>query len=93
MSGLTLNGTTRPLSPADNPGFGLQPPNVNVTAPLTILINKASFSAAEKLAAEIEDNRAGVILGDRSAGAGCGHAMEDSPLNLPYSKGTLSLPD
>ncbi|WP_161628406.1 S41 family peptidase [Acetobacter nitrogenifigens] len=39
-----------------------------MTAPLTILINKASFSAAEKLTAEIQDNRAGVILGDWSAG-------------------------
>ena len=41
----------------------------------------------------LQDNRAAVILGARTGGAGCGHTYGGTPTVLANSKAVLELPD
>lgn len=61
--------------------------------PLVVLVDDESWSAAEEFAATLQDNRAAVIVGTRSGGAGCGHATGREAATLHHSGATLSLPD
>ncbi|OYY91177.1 MAG: hypothetical protein B7Y45_04080 [Sphingomonas sp. 28-66-16] len=61
--------------------------------PLIVLINQETWSAAEEVAAMLQDNRAAVILGERSGGAGCGHTYGGTPTTLSNSGAVLDLPD
>lgn len=61
--------------------------------PLIVLTDSETWSAAEELAATLQDNRAAVVLGGRTGGAGCGHASGGEPVLLKNSGGTLKLPD
>jgi len=61
--------------------------------PLIVLVDGKSASASEEFAAMIQDNRAGIILGSPTLGAGCGHATAAGPVVLKNSGGRLSLPD
>lgn len=63
------------------------------SGPLIVLVDGKSASASEEFAAMIQDNRAGIILGSPTLGAGCGHATEAGPVVLKNSGGRLSLPD
>lgn len=63
------------------------------SGPLIVLVDGRSASASEEFAAMIQDNKAGIILGSPTLGAGCGHATEAGPVVLKNSGGRLSLPD
>lgn len=63
------------------------------SGPLIVLVDGRSASASEEFAAMIQDNKAGVLLGSPTLGAGCGHATEAGPVALKNSGGRLSLPD
>lgn len=61
--------------------------------PLIVLTDQETWSAAEEFAAMLQDNRAAVILGARTGGAGCGHTMGGTPVTLTNSGAVLELPD
>lgn len=61
--------------------------------PLIVLVDDETWSAAEQFAAVLQDNRAGVVLGARTGGAGCGRTWGGTPTLLTHSGGTLELPD
>lgn len=61
--------------------------------PVIVLVNQRTYSAAEQVAALLQDNRVAVILGERTGGAGCGHTAGGTPTTLPHSKAVLELPD
>jgi C-terminal processing protease CtpA/Prc len=63
------------------------------TGPLIVLVDQETWSAAEEFAAVLQDNRAAIILGARTGGAGCGHTNGGTPTLLHNSGATLSLPD
>lgn len=61
--------------------------------PLIVLIDGNSASASELLAAMVQDNHAGLVIGAPSYGAGCGHGLEHQPIVLKHSGGRVLLPD
>ncbi|MDB5493322.1 MAG: hypothetical protein JWP86_659 [Phenylobacterium sp.] len=61
--------------------------------PLIVLVNGGTWSAAEEFAAELQDNRAAVIMGAPTGGAGCGHTDGGDPTTLRNSGAVLLLPD
>jgi hypothetical protein len=63
------------------------------TGPLLVLVDQETWSAAEEFAAELQDNRAAIVLGARSGGAGCGHTDGGTPTILTHSGAILQLPD
>ncbi|HEX8527160.1 S41 family peptidase [Allosphingosinicella sp.] len=58
-----------------------------------VLTDQETWSAAEQFAALLQDNRAALIVGARTGGAGCGHTWGGTPTVLPNSGATLRLPD
>lgn len=63
------------------------------TGPLIVLVDQETWSAAEEFAAVLQDNRAAIVMGARTGGAGCGHTNGGTPTLLRNSGATLSLPD
>jgi hypothetical protein len=63
------------------------------TGPLIVLTDDETWSAAEQFAALLQDNKAAVIVGGRTGGAGCGHTWGGTPTELANSKAVLELPD
>ena len=63
------------------------------TGPVVVLVDDGTASAAEEMAAMLQDNRAAIILGSRTAGAGCGHTWGGTPTRLANSGAILSVPD
>ena len=61
--------------------------------PLIVLTDQETWSAAEEFAAVLQDNRAAVVLGARTGGAGCGHTWGGTPTKLKNSGAILELPD
>lgn len=61
--------------------------------PLIVLVDQETWSAAEEVAAVLQDNRAALIVGARTGGAGCGHTDGGTPTLLAHSGATLELPD
>jgi hypothetical protein len=61
--------------------------------PLVVLVNGGTGSAAEQFAAVLQDNRAAIIIGAPTVGAGCGHTNGGTPTTLKNSGGILELPD
>jgi peptidase S41-like protein len=61
--------------------------------PLAIVVDGNTGSAAEEFAAELQDNRAAVIIGAPTAGAGCGYTDGGTPTTLSNSGAVLRLPD
>ena len=62
-------------------------------APVIVLVDERTGSAAEDFAATFQDNRAAVILGGRTAGAGCGYTNGGTPTTLSNSRAVLRVPD
>ena len=60
--------------------------------PVIVLIDGGTGSAASQFAAELQDNRAAILIGS-TAPAGCGHTDGGTPTLLPHSGGVLELPD
>lgn len=63
------------------------------TGPVIVLVDDATWSAAEEFAAVLQDNKVAVIMGARTGGAGCGHTNGGDPVILPNSHAVLKLPD
>ena len=63
------------------------------SGPLIVLVDQETWSAAEQFAAVLQDNRAAVILGARTGGAGCGYTWGGHPTTLKNSGAILRLPD
>jgi hypothetical protein len=61
--------------------------------PLIVLVDRNSYSAAEEFAAVLQDNRAAIIIGEPTGGAGCGHMLEGATVTLKNSGATLQMPD
>jgi hypothetical protein len=61
--------------------------------PLIVLVDRNSYSAAEEFAAELQDNHAAIIIGEPTAGAGCGHMLEGAAVTLKNSGAVLEMPD
>lgn len=61
--------------------------------PVIVLTDQDTASAAEEFAAILQDNRAALVLGARTAGLGCGHTWGGTPTLLPHSGATLDVPD
>jgi hypothetical protein len=61
--------------------------------PLIVLVDADTASAAEEFAAVLQDNRAAVVIGSPTAGAGCGYTDGGTPTTLRFSGGVLKLPD
>ena len=61
--------------------------------PLAVLVDGNTASAAEEFTAVLQDNKAAVVIGAPTAGAGCGHTNGGTPTTLSHSRGVLELPD
>lgn len=61
--------------------------------PLLLLVDAGTGSAAEEFVAVLQDNKAAVVVGAPTAGAGCGHTDGGTPTTLTHSGGILQLPD
>jgi hypothetical protein len=61
--------------------------------PLIVLVDQETWSAAEEFAAVLQDNKAAIILGARTGGAGCGYTYGGTPTTLKNSGAVLKLPD
>lgn len=63
------------------------------SGPLIVAVDSATGSASEEFAAELQDNHAALIVGEATAGAGCGHTDGGTPTTLKNSRAVLELPD
>ena len=61
--------------------------------PLIVLVDPETWSAAEEFAAVLQDNRAAVVIGARTGGAGCGRTNGGTPTTLANSGAVLLVPD
>jgi hypothetical protein len=61
--------------------------------PVVVLVDERTGSAAEEFAAVLQDNRAAVIFGARTSGAGCGYTNGGTPTTLNNTHAVLRLPD
>jgi hypothetical protein len=62
-------------------------------SPLIVVVDTETWSAAEEFVSVLQDNRAAVIVGAPTGGAGCGHTDGGTPATLKHSGGVLELPD
>jgi hypothetical protein len=60
---------------------------------LAIAINSKTASAAEYFAAMLKDNTGAILIGEKSAGSGCGYTNGGIPLVLRRSGAKLLVPD
>jgi hypothetical protein len=63
------------------------------SAPVYVLINRRTGSAAELVAAVLRDNGAATLIGEPTAGAGCGYVDGGSPITLAQSGMTIATPN
>ncbi|WP_066800473.1 S41 family peptidase [Sphingomonas soli] len=61
--------------------------------PVILLVDNETWSAAEEVAAMLADNKAALVMGARTGGAGCGYSWGGTPTKLAYSGATLEVPD
>jgi hypothetical protein len=61
--------------------------------PLLVLVDEKTASASEEFAAELQDNRAAIVVGAPTFGSGCGHTAGGWPVTLGHSGAILRLPD
>jgi len=61
--------------------------------PVMVLVDDRTGSAAEEFASLLQDNHTAIVVGGRTAGAGCGYTNGGMPTTLPNSRVTLRLPD
>ncbi len=64
-----------------------------VDGPVYVLINRRTGSAAEFVAAVLRDNGAATLIGELTAGAGCGYVDGGSPIVLAQSGMTINMPN
>lgn len=64
------------------------------SGPLYVFMDEGSASAAEHFATLLKDNRAAVLVGEPTFGAGCGWMSSgDTPVTLKESRAELHIPD
>jgi hypothetical protein len=64
------------------------------SGPLYVLMDEGSASAAEHFATILKDNRAAILIGEPTFGAGCGWmSAGDAAVVLEESRGELHIPD
>jgi hypothetical protein len=63
------------------------------SGPVVVLTDQETWSAAEQFTALLQDNRAALVVGARTGGAGCGHTWGGTPTTLTNSGAVLKLPD
>jgi len=61
--------------------------------PLIVLVDSETWSAAEEFAAVLQDNKAAIIMGEPTGGAGCGHTDGGTPTVLNNSRTVMAVPD
>ena len=61
--------------------------------PVAILVDGNTASAAELIAAMLQDARRALVIGSPTFGAGCGWMLPPQPAILPRSGGRLEMPD
>jgi len=61
--------------------------------PLYVVVDYRSFSSAERFAALLQDNSAATIVGELTAGAGCGFTNDGIPSRLTHSGAEVKIPD
>jgi C-terminal processing protease CtpA/Prc len=59
----------------------------------SMLSRRASAWIERRIRAVLQDNRAALIVGAPTGGAGCGHTDGGTPTTLAHSCGVLKLPD
>jgi hypothetical protein len=64
-----------------------------VDVPVFVLINRSTGSASEWFAAVLQDNHAAILVGEQTAGAGCGYTDGGIPLRLPHTGIAVAAPD
>lgn len=60
---------------------------------LAVLVDRNSASAAELFAGYLQDNGAAFVVGEKTLGAGCGFVDYGSPIILPRTGVSVTLPD
>ncbi len=60
--------------------------------PVIVLIDRDTASSASRFAALVQDNKAGIVLGEPATSGG-GHTDGGTPTNLKNSKAVLQVPD
>lgn len=63
------------------------------SGPLLVLVDRGTGSSAEYFTALLQDNRAGLIVGEPTYGAGCGYTNGGIPTTLTHSRGEVRMPD
>lgn len=61
--------------------------------PLVVVVDGRTGSASEEFASVLQDNRAALIMGSPTYGAGCGYTDGGTPTTLTHSGGVLMVPD
>ena len=61
--------------------------------PLFVLVDRRTGSASEHFAAMLQDGGAATIIGEPTAGSGCGYTGGGTPVTLPHSGFTVRVPD
>ena len=61
--------------------------------PLYVIVDRHTWSAAEYFAAILQDNRAAVVAGELTGGAGCGYTDGGIPAVLANSGAKVRMPD
>jgi len=61
--------------------------------PLYVVVDRHSWSSAERFAGLLQDNHAAIILGERTGGAGCGFTGGNTPVTLTHSHASVRIPD
>jgi hypothetical protein len=69
------------------------PPSARVDGPVYVLINRRTGSAAEFFAAVLRDNAAATLIGEPTAGAGCGYIDGGSQIVLTRTGMTIRMPN
>jgi C-terminal processing protease CtpA/Prc len=64
-----------------------------LTVPLLLLVDRRTASASEYLAVRFKDHAHATILGEHTAGAGCGMTNGGVPISLPRTGLRVELPD
>ena len=65
----------------------------NWTGPLAILSDRRTASAAEEFIGWLVDNQVAILVGEKTAGAGCGYVDGGNPVALSAAPVTLAMPN
>jgi hypothetical protein len=61
--------------------------------PLYVVVDRQTWSSAERFASLLQDNSAATIVGELTGGAGCGFTNDGIPTTLSHSHAQVKMPD